>query len=426
MGNWLDKIFGRNAAAQESTEKQLLQEWGLYNLAATATPDTAMGIATFFGCVKLISNVLASMPYSVYRDLSNGGKEREKTHALDYLIHTRFNENMSSFIARRTLVANCLVWGWAIAEVKRNRLTRGVEEIIPYASKNVTILHDDETDRYFFSIVKGGRTYKLLSQDDVIFIRDLSFDGNTGVGLTKWQNQVIKIDLLAKKFIQKFYEDGTFMAGFFSTPLGYTQKDEESAKIFKQRIDDSFSGKDGGAAGYAILGSGVDWHKIGQTPVEAELSAIFDKSDRDIAKMFGIPLSMIGDSEKSTSFGTGIEQQYIGVTNNVFRPIAIQIEQEIDYKCFRKDETIEGYYTKHNFKALLVGDLKAQAEYNKTMVNNGLATPDEIRELDERPPYENGVGARPYMQGAMMPLDLMDDKIKGNGTRKKNTSAGTE
>lgn len=404
--------------------EDLLKEWGLYTLSANATPETAMGISTFFGCVKLISNVLATMPYSVHKKLQGGGSESGEDHPLHYLIHTRFCENQSSFIGRRTLIGNCLVWGWAIAEVKRD-FRRQTEQIIPYASKDWSILHDDDSGRYFFS---NKRTGRILSQDDVIFIRDFSFDGNVGVSIVNWQRQVLKIDLLAKKFIQKFYEDGTFMAGFFSTPLGHTLKDEEIAKEFKKRINDSFAGKDGGAFAYAVLGAGVEWHKIGQTPVEADLMPIFEKSDADIAKMFGVPLSMIGDSQKSTSFGTGIEQQYIGVTNNVFSPIAVQLEQEIDYKCFRRDEIKAGYYTRHNFKSLLKGDLKTQAEYNQKMVIAGIETPDEVRALDEKPPHKGGAGSKPYMQGAMMPMELLGQKVKGNsdGNGKKDTSPVTE
>ncbi len=448
MNNWFGRLFSRGQSSPESTNPALngttesrsvqnamshedaasflLKKYGLESLTAHVTAKNAMGIATFFGCVKLISNVISSLPYSVYRELEGGGSKREKIHNLDYIIHTRFNGNMSSIIARRTMLINFLIYGWAVAEIQRDGL-RNVVRIIPYRSKDVTILHDEETDRYFFRIEAKKKT---LSQDDVIFLRDISDDGNLGCSILNWQSQTIKIDLLAKAFAQKFYEKGTFMGGFLETPTGGNAKDEETAKLYKKRILEGLEGDDSGGFGFVVLGQGVKWHEVGKAPVEADLMPLFEKSDRDIAKSFGIPLSMIGDNEKTTSFGTGIEQLYIGVANNVLIPIAVQIEQEIDYKCFRKDEIIDGLYTRHNFKGLLRGDLKAQAEHDTKMVFAGLNTPDEIRALHEQAPYPKKIGSRPLVQKAMVHLDSLDQANtpkkpqKGNG--KEDSSPGTE
>lgn len=402
----------------------LLKQYGLESLSANVTARNAMGISTFFGCVKHISNVMASIPYTVYRDSGAEGSEKYYDHPAYYTLSTRFNENMSSFIARRALITNWLVYGWAVAEIKRDRL-RNVVSIIPYASQDVTILHDDETDRYFFQIPSKR---KNLSQDDVIFLRDLSFDGNVGHSIINWQCQTIKIDLLAKEFAQKYYEKGTFMGGMLETPDA--GRDAEQAKIYKQRIIESLQGADGGGFGFTVLGPGVKWHNVGRPPVESQLMELFSKSSSDVAQMFNLPLSMIGDTSGDTSWGTGVEQMFIRVTNTVYAPIAAQIEQEFNYKCFRKDEILAGVFTRHIFKSFLRGDLKSQGEYYAKMVTNGIYTIDEVRGFDDMKPLPGGVGARSYMQGAMMPLDIIDEvrlaKQNKNGTGKEGTSAGTE
>lgn len=401
------------------TFEDMLAAVGMSGLYARASPEAAMGISTFFGCAKLISNTLASLPFGVFQKLDGGGSNRQDDGDLDYILHTRFNPNMSSFIARRTLILNMIVWGWAIAEIRRDGLNR-VVSIVPYATKDVTVLYDEETERYYFYVAKKRKKFR---QDEVIFLRDLCFDGNLGTSIIDWQSQVLDIDLLAKAFLKRFYKDGTFMGGFFSTPLGYGAKDEEASKEFKKRLVESFEGGNDGGFAFAVLGAGVEWHPIGKTPVEADLLKTFEKSDRDIAKMFNTPLAMIGDNSTTTSFGTGVEQFYIGFTNNVIGPLSVQIEQEFDYKCFSKQQAKDKYYTRHNFKGLLKGDLKAQAEYNRTMVNAGIDTPDEIRATDEKPPHKKGVGAKPYMQGAMIAMDKMNERVPKNKQNGKTDSA---
>lgn len=324
---------------------------------------------------------------------------------------------MGSFVARRSLYLNYLVHGYSVAEIQRNRKRQTVA-IIPYPSNQVQILHDEATDEYFFKIPHLSKT---LSQDDVIFLKDLNFDGAIGYSITDWQHNTIKLDLLSKKHATKYFENGAYMAGILTHPAANNAKDEEAGKIIKKRALDSFNGSDGGA-GIAVMPDGVKYTPIGMDPHQSQLLEIFSMSRKDIALLFGVPLSILGDTEVQSSWGSGVEQMNINLVNYVFSPIATQTEQEFDYKCFRADERAAGWYTRHNFKGLLKGDLKTQTEHLTKMVSNGIYTPDEARYYDEKAPLPGGVGARAYMNGTMNPLDLIDD-IKGlkadkNGKRK--------
>ncbi|WP_255356481.1 phage portal protein [Dyadobacter sp. Leaf189] len=366
---------------------------------------TAMGISTFFGCVRLISNLTASTPYAVYKELEGGGSKRAKTHPLDYLLTVRSNDQMAPIIAMRTMVLNCIVHGFSIARIDKNGRNQPVS-YFPYPSQNVGILEDPKSGRVFFQVVDNG-DLKYFAEDEVIYLKDLSFNGIKGGSVIKWQDATVKLDLLTGSFVQRYYEKGTFIGGFLETPI--PANDAESAKITKERVVESLEGSKNGGFGFAVLGPGIKWHPVSRTPVESELIKIFDKSDRDIAKVFGVPLSLIGDTEKTTSWGTGVEQMFIGLTRSVIIPIATQIEQEINYKCFRRDELQAGFYTKFNFRALLRGDSKAYGEFVARMIQIGVYSPDEVRALDEMSPIPGGWGAKHYMQGAMVPMDKLGE-----------------
>jgi HK97 family phage portal protein len=393
-----------------------LQNLGLEHLIGNVTANNSMGIATFYGFVKYISNQISSLPYNVYRYDENW-TDRDLAHPLSYALETRMNKNMSPFIGRRTMLINVLVHGWSISEIVRNEMRR-TEAIIPYACSEVYPMYDESSDSYFFHITKTGRT---LSQDDVIFLKDISFDGREGKSITEFQNNCLRVNLQAMGFTNKFFDNGTFMGGFITHPSVNGTKKEEVAKEIKSRVITSY--KDG--SGVSILPTGSDYIKIGLNPADSRLLEIFDKSDKDIAKMFNLPLTVIGDTTVQSSWGTGVEAMNTIVTNSVLMPWARQIEEEVDYKCFRKDEIQDGYFTEHNFKGLLRGDFKSQSEHIINSVNAGTMTPNEGRYFDNLKPLKKG-GDDAYMNGTMTPIGLIKEVKTGEQDGKGISTSGTE
>ncbi|MCV5754620.1 phage portal protein, partial [Escherichia coli] len=58
-----------------------------------------------------------------------------------------------------------------------------------------------------------------------------------------------------------------------------------------------------------ILEAGFSTSAIGVTPQDAEMMASRKFQVSELARFFGVPPHLVGDVEKSTSWGSGIEQQ---------------------------------------------------------------------------------------------------------------------
>lgn len=400
----------------DANEETFIRLLGLSNISVKVNHATAMGISTFFGCVRIITNLISSTPYGVLKKLEGGGSESASDHSLHYALSVRSNRHMSPIIAMKTLVSNAIVYGWSIARIVK---TGSDFQYIPYPTQWVSILEDTDTGFLFFQVTERGRIF-YLTEEEVIFLKDFSFDGKKGTSIVKWQSSTIKISLLTSGFLDKYYEKGTFAAGFLEQGT-INVYDEEKMAAYKKAVIKSLKGQESGF-GMAIIGAGGKWHPVARTPVESQLMETFNRSDREFARMFGIPLSVIGDTEKQTSWGTGVEQMFIGVTRSVLIPWAIQIEQEFRYKCFTKKEIKEGYYTKFNFWALLRGSSADYAAFIRSQISIGVMNIDEARALDEKAPVPGGLGQKHYMQGAMMPLDkLGQDKVSPTSTGNDNT-----
>lgn len=423
MSNIFSKWFASGSSSQEDAEKRMVQNTegtlsineasflralGIDPVSVTVSATSAMGISTFYSAVRLISDLIATQPYSVFKSLDGGGSEIAKTHRLHYLLHTRPNSKMSSYVFRRTMVANMLVYGFAVARILRDG-SGNPAALIPHPSSKVEIYEDDVTGMNFFKLIrKDGTIEVVLSEDEVIFIKDLGFDGNCGHSIVKWQYKTLKLDHLTREYADKYYGKNAFISGVITTEL--EAKDGEAAAIYKQRIIDGIK-SDG--SGVAVLGRGVDYKPVSRGPVESQVIEFLNQSDKDIAKFFGLPLAILGDTEKQTSFGTGVEQSFIGITNTVIIPKAVQIEQEINYKCLTDKEIQSGYYTKINFRNLLRGDSKGYAEFIGKMIQNGVYSQNEVRAWDEMPAIEGG--NENWIQINMMRLKDADKNTTSDG-----------
>jgi HK97 family phage portal protein len=85
----------------------------------------------------------------------------------------------------------------------------------------------------------------------------------------------------------------------------------------------------------------------------------FERSD--VAMFFGVPPHMIGDTEKSTSWGTGIEQQGTGFIQYTALDWFTMWEQSLARDCLTDADRAAGVYIKIDARGLMRGDFKARA-----------------------------------------------------------------
>ncbi|MGU4174114.1 phage portal protein, partial [Pseudomonas aeruginosa] len=143
----------------------------------------------------------------------------------------------------------------------------------------------------------------------------------------------------------------------------------------------------------------------GINPVDAQLLESRAFSVESICRWFRVPPWMVGHTEKSTSWGTGIEQQMIGFLTFTLGPWLRRIEQSISKDLMTPAERTR-FYPKFAVEGLLRADSAGRAAFYAAMVNNGILTRDEVRELEDREPM-GGNAAVLTVQSAMTTLDAL-------------------
>nr|WP_268967734.1 phage portal protein [Zooshikella ganghwensis] len=140
----------------------------------------------------------------------------------------------------------------------------------------------------------------------------------------------------------------------------------------------------------AVITGGGEFKETTLSPQDSQIIQTRKFQVCDIARIFGVPPHLVGETEKSTSWGTGIEQQSIGFVQYTLRPHLTRIEQEVNRKLFRSDS----FFAEFNVNGLLRGDIKGRNEaYRIALGGNqepGWMTVNEVRKLDNLPPIEGG------------------------------------
>jgi HK97 family phage portal protein len=105
--------------------------------------------------------------------------------------------------------------------------------------------------------------------------------------------------------------------------------------------------------------------------------------------VMGVPPFMIGHTEKTTSWGTGIEQMSIGFVKYTLQRHLVAIEQELNHKLFKTSRNFAEFVT----AGLERGDIKTRFESYRIALGRAGEQPwmdaDEVRRLENLPPNPN-------------------------------------
>jgi len=168
-------------------------------------------------------------------------------------------------------------------------------------------------------------TYRVMGEPiparDIIHIRRFTMAGDP-YGLSPIRQAAIGIGmgLAAEEYGYRYFKDSANPSAVLETD----EKLEDDAVLRQQK---QWIASHGGRRRPAILSAGFKYRQIAIQPNESQFLETRKYQRSEISMMFGIPPHMIGDVEKETSWGTGIEQQSIGFVTYTLRPWLACIEQ---------------------------------------------------------------------------------------------------
>lgn len=371
------------------------------------TKEKALSEATYFACLKVLSESVAKLPIKLLQHRENNGVITAREHSLYRILHDRPNPYMSSTVFWTTIEQNRNHYGNAYALIKGAGSKMSLW-ILP--SDEVEVWYDDKkilsdvADIYYI-YSHGGKLYQFSSEQILHFKTSNSFDGIKGIAVREQLKMTISGNIKSQKMLNSMFKSG-FTA---KAVVQYTSDlSEKNLKTFKEKIE-KFAGSDlddEETRNIIPLPIGTSLTPLNIKLADNQFIDIKKYSALQIAAAFGIKPSQIGDYEKSSY--ASVEGQQLNFYVDTLLYILKQYEEELNYKLLSHEEIESGYYFKFNVAVILRADLKTQIETLCKAISSFLYTPNEARALLDMEAMEGG------------------DQLLGNGASIPVTLAGAQ
>ena len=360
---------------------------------ADVTPKTVMQVDAVWSCVRLISETIATLPLSLYERTATG-KRLAPQHPLHFVIHSQPNADSTASVFWEAVIASMLLRGVGRAE----KLYVGPQLVgLAFLDPDKLVVSRDASGRGLYSYPQRNGVMREIAKDRIWTLPGFTLDGINGVSVIRYGAKVFGNAIAADSAAARTFRNGLLQTIYYK--MDAFLRPEQRAE-FKKNLAGSIERGES-----PLLEGGTSVGTVGINPADAQLLESRSFSVESICRWFRVPPWMVGHTEKSSSWGTGIEQQMIGFLTFTLGPWLRRIEQAISKDLLTPAERSR-YYPKFAVEGLLRADSAGRAAFYGAMVNNGILTRDEVRELEDREPM-GGNAAVLTVQSAMTTLDAI-------------------
>ncbi len=303
------------------------------------TESTALTVSAVYACVNLIAGAVAMLPLDIYRrDLNTGEVDKIHNDPLWWVFNEEMTPRWGAPQAWEFMTQNMLLHGDGFARIHRDSKAapNGLEPIHP---TRVTVVLNPNNKRLIYGIapeplMQGNfqDQFEVLDQDDMIHVPGAGFNGFRGQSpLRHSLRMTAAVALATQEHTANFFANSA--RPDFALASDQTLS-TETVDYLKKMLAENHGGS-ANAHKPMILGNGLKVQELSMSNEDAQLLATRQFQIEEIARIYGVPPWLIGHNEKTTSFGTGIEnigQAFVRYT--LGRHIK-KFEKEFNRKLFR-------------------------------------------------------------------------------------------
>lgn len=368
------------------------------------TVNSALQLSAAWACVRLISETISTLPMHLYES-SGTSKRLAKDHNLYRLLHSQPNADMTAVEFWQAVLSSLLLWGNAYVE---KRVSGGVITSLEFLMPDAVTRHELKSGAVEWRYKEIGQPERVIHESRMWHTPAFTVDGVTGLSPISMGANVFGGAIAADKASANTFTNGMKSAGLVTMDAKLKPDQREEIRGHVESVSRS--------GGVMVLERGSGFQQLTMNPQDAELLSTRAFNVEEICRWFRVPPFMVGHSEKSTSWGTGIESQMIGFGTFVLRPWCVRLEQSARKDLLAPEERGR-YSAEYALEGLLRGDSSARAAFYSSMTQNGVMTRDECRALENLEP-KGGNAEVLTVQSNMLPIDKLGGSVSVNDALK--------
>jgi len=401
--SFLSRFFGATNTQRVATNVTQLEE--MLRGGEGVTEQNALRVAAVYACISLLSRSQAMLPLQLYRR-KDDAETVENNHALSDILTGAPNRWQTPFEFEAMMVAHKLIRGNAYAYI--SRLGGDVKELIPLNPARMRVeQRNDLALDYVYRLRNGGE--RVYSAADIHHRRAMSTDGVMGLSPIGVARHAIGLAMKMEAHGSKTFDNAAKPSGALKSPKPLTA---EAAARLKSSFDSIHSGVEN-AGRTMVLEDGLEWVQIGMSAEDLQFIEGRKLQRNEIAMFFGVPPHMIGDIDRGTSWGSGIEQQSLGFLVHTLNPHLVADRQALARDLLSPQER-RRYTIKHETALLTRAEFLTRQNGLEIQYRNGVINADEWRKIEGLNPRADGKGTE--YSGARAPQAPAPAQSQGDGS----------
>lgn len=341
---------------------------------------TALGISAFWRAVMLISGTIAGLPLKTFRDTADGERQRLKS----WVDNPGATQNMTPHEWKETTLLHLLLHGNAyLAHVfNQGGQVIGAVPVHPLAVQVEWELNQRgyKTGGKVFRAILDDGSRRTFTQPSMTQIMGPSLDGLRGLSVIGVARNSLGTTIAGERSAARMFGNGALISGLVTPD---DDMDEEEAKKIKAGLDQKVSGWEN-AGSIALVNRKLNFTPWTMSAEDAQFLQSRQFQIEEVARWTGVQPHLLMQTEKQTSWGTGVEVQERGLSRFTLASWTSRMEQ-------RLTRLLGGpMFVEFDFTGLEKPTPEQEIALLIQQVEAGLLTPNEARKIRNLPPIEGG------------------------------------
>lgn len=373
MNNRNKKVQENNTNQYSSTQNTAIVGTS-FSGSSKISEEEALSISSVASATELITATIARLPVKLYKQ----GEKGEYVSIEDsrtFLLNNEPNHLQTAITLKKRIILDYLLHGnsYIYPEWQRNELlaihhipARNVS-VEKYVNKNLPFVVDG-----IVKVTGADATMVEFLPDDLMIVLKNSEDGLQSTGVLDLNADLLSLALNQQEYSSSLLENGSLPMAILTTPSKLSDKAME--RITKSWRS-AYQGKKN-AGKTVVLEEGMDYKPVSLNPNELDLSTSKNSTLSDIARVFGIPESMLNaDANKYNSN----EQNNLHFLQYTLEPVITSFESALNKSLLLEEEKKKGYSFKFDRDSILATTEAEKFATTIQAMKGGLLSVNEAR-----------------------------------------------
>lgn len=327
---------------------------------------TALTVAVAWRCASIICGVVSTLPCDLMLRENETSRSAAVKHPFREVLTVKPNNRQTPSEFKTMMMLHKLQRGdgFAMKIASRGKLIA----LWPLDPNRMVIIENDDLSLTYRYTRRNGTTVDF-AQGEIFHLRGLSWDGVRGLPVIRYMAEALGMNLQTQKAAAKLFANGQFRPGWIkggAAPLSdqaYTRLKESLAEV--SGVDSEEAGRIG------ILEEGYEFQSASMSAVDAQLIELMGFSRTDVGMFYGVPPHLYGDTDKQSSWGTGVEQQNLGFLQYTIQPHLTGFSDAAKRDCLSMPGDDARLYVHFDLKGFLRADAAGRAAYFSRALGGG-------------------------------------------------------